>query len=139
MATFCAKNVHPHKLFVGDCVKRAIVVAANMDYTVVARELNLHKKISGVKCFNDYPNPDQYVEKIGAKSIYLPKVQMTVSEFVDFVASVKENAGLIVGVWAHWTAALIENGQGTVYDTWNCMNEIVTEAWIFEKGEKRDV
>ena len=134
MADFCFKNVHPHGLFVEDCVKRAIVVAAGKDYMKAQRELNRHKKITGAKSFNDKRNPHRYIENVlGAKPISLPQSKMTVSEFVDLVASVKENAPLIIGIKGHWTAALIEDAKGTVLDTWNCMNELVTEAWIFRK------
>ena len=134
MADFCFKNVHPHGLFVEDCVKRAIVIATGMDYMEVQRGLNRHKKVTGAKAFNDKRNPDSYIENVlGAKRLTIPKGQMTVAESVDLVACVQENVALIIGIKGHWTAALIENGKGTVYDTWNCMNELVTEAWIFRK------
>ena len=134
MATFQFFNPHPHGLLGRpDCVKRAICAATDMDYMEVQHGLNRQKRISGVKAYNDYPNPVQYIEKLGAKRICLPQSKMSVAEFVDLIASVKENASLIIGIKGHWTAALIEDGKGTVLDTWNCMNELVTEAWIFRK------
>ena len=39
-------NAHPKGLLVGDCVKRAITVATQMDYMEVQRALNRHKKVT---------------------------------------------------------------------------------------------
>ena len=57
-------NAHPKGLIVGDCVKRAISKAANMDYTEVQRELNRYKKVTGAKAFNSDYNPHKYVENM---------------------------------------------------------------------------
>ena len=66
-------NAHPKGLSVEDCVKRAITVAAQMDYMEVQRELNRYKKVTGVKAFNSDYNPHKYVENIlhGVKLSFL--------------------------------------------------------------------
>ena len=134
MANFKFFNPHPHGLLgCPDCVKRAICVCTGMDYMEVQRGLNRQKRISKVKIYYVYPNPVQYIEKLGAKSISLPQARMTAAELVDFVASIQENASLIIGTKGHWMGAVIRDGTGTVMDTGNRMNELVTEAWIFRK------
>lgn len=57
-------NVHPKCKIAGDCVKRAITLAANMDYMTVQRELNRYKKVTGAKSFNSNYNPHKYVENV---------------------------------------------------------------------------
>ena len=57
-------NAHPKGLLVGDCVKRAISKAANMDYMEVQRELNRYKKVTGASAYNTDYNPHKYVENV---------------------------------------------------------------------------
>lgn len=44
-------NLNPKGKLTGDCVKRAIAKAADMDYMEVARELNRYKKSDRGKKF----------------------------------------------------------------------------------------
>ena len=63
-------NPHPKGLLVGDCVKRAIVAVTSEPYQEVARSLNAFKKQTGVEKFNDYPNPQEYVQEcLGAHEL----------------------------------------------------------------------
>ena len=69
-------NLHPQGKVVGDCVKRAIAKAANMDYKEVSLGLNRHKKITGAKTFNSDWNWLSYIEKVlGGKKMSFPAVK----------------------------------------------------------------
>ena len=57
-------NPHPKGKRVGDCVKRAIVLATGLDYMEVQRQLNAHKKVTGASVYNDNKNWKSFVENV---------------------------------------------------------------------------
>src|SRR5690554_3602638 len=56
-------NPHPRKKLVGDCVKRAITKAYNMDYMEVQRGLNRYKTTSKASVYNERRNWIPYIER----------------------------------------------------------------------------
>ena len=122
-------NVHPKKLDVEDCVKRAISVTTGMDYMDVQRALNAHKKVTGAKSFNSDNNPKSYVENVlGATRIRFyqeeGKPQMTGTSFCEKFGMGK----YILSMPGHWTACI----DGVIYDTWDCSNEVVYSCYIMD-------
>ena len=107
-------NAHPRKLSVDDCTKRSISLTTGISSREVARDMNEHKKITGVKVFYENPNPRSYMERVlGFTRVTLPK-----SERVTVGSFAKEHplGRYVVSVSGHWTACI----DGIVYDTWDC-------------------
>ena len=108
-------NAHPKGLLVGDCVKRAISKAANMDYMEVQRELNRYKKVTGASSYNTDYNPHKYVENVlhGVKMSFPAKAgkkRMTPEQFCkDY-----PKGNYILNMAGHWTCVV----DGVIYDTW---------------------
>lgn len=119
-------NAHPRGLLVGDCVKRAISKAANMDYMEVQKELNRYKKVTGAKSFNSDYNPHRYVENIlhGVKMSF-PAIKgqkrMSGKTFSETYA----NGSYILNMAGHWTCCV----DGVIYDTWDCSDKCVYTAY----------
>lgn len=126
-------NCHPKGLLVGDCVKRAISLAANMDYHQVQLELNRYKKVTGAKSFNSDYNPHKYVEKVlhGIKMSF-PAVagerRMTAGKFSETYTT----GSYILNMAGHWSCCI----DGVIYDTWDCSDKCVYTAYKLS-GAKR--
>lgn len=119
-------NVHPKGLIVGDCVKRAITTAAEMDYMEVQRELNRYKKVTGAQSFNSDYNPHKYVENVlHAKKLSFPaekgKKRMTAGEF----SRTHPTGRYILNMAGHWSCCV----NGIIYDTWDCSEKCVYTAY----------
>ena len=119
-------NAHPKGLLVGDCVKRAISKAANMDYMEVQRELNRYKKVTGAKDFNSDYNPHKYVENVlhGVKFSFPAKKgqkRMTPEKFCEE----HPRGNFILNMAGHWTCVV----DGVIYDTWNPSGRCVYTAY----------
>ena len=119
-------NVHPKGLIVGDCVKRAITLAAQMDYMEVQRELNRYKKVTGAQSFNSDYNPHKYVENVlHARKLSLPaergKKRMTAGEF----SRTHPSGRYILNMAGHWSCCV----DGIIYDTWDCSEKCVYTAY----------
>lgn len=119
-------NAHPKGLIVGDCVKRAITLAAQMDYMEVQRELNRYKKVTGAKSFNSDYNPHKYVENVlhGRKLSFPAKRgerRMTASKFSE----THPHGRYILNMAGHWSCCV----DGVIYDTWDCGEKCVYTAY----------
>lgn len=119
-------NVHPKGLIVGDCVKRAITLAAQMDYMEVQRELNRYKKVTGAQSFNSDYNPHKYVENVlHARKLSFPaergKKRMTAGEF----SRTHPSGRYILNMAGHWSCCV----DGIIYDTWDCSEKCVYTAY----------
>ena len=119
-------NAHPKGLSVGDCVKRAISKAANMDYMEVQRELNRYKKVTGAKSYNTDYNPHKYVENVlhGVKFSFPAKKgqkRMTPEQFCED----HPRGNFILNMAGHWTCIV----DGVIYDTWDPSGRCVYTAY----------
>lgn len=119
-------NVHPKGLIVGDCVKRAITTAAQMDYMEVQRELNRYKKITGAQSFNSDYNPHRYVENVlHARKLSFParrgQKRMTAGNF----SALHPTGRYILNMAGHWSCCV----NGVIYDTWDCSDRCVYTAY----------
>lgn len=122
-------NAHPKGLNVGDCVKRAITVATEMDYMEVQRELNRYKKVTGAESFNSNYNPHQYVEKVlkGLKLSFPAergKPRMTAKKFSELFPKGR----YILNMANHWSCCV----DGVIYDTWDPSDKCVYTAYQVE-------
>ena len=119
-------NAHPKGLSVGDCVKRAICKAANMDYMEVQRELNRYKKVTGASAYNTDHNPHKYVENVlhGVKMSFPAKAgkkRMTPEQFCKDYPT----GNYILNMAGHWSCIV----DGVIYDTWDCSDRCVYTAY----------
>lgn len=119
-------NAHQKGLSVGDCVKRAITLAAQMDYMEVQRELNRYKKVTGAKAFNSDYNPHKYVENVlhGVKLSFPAekgKPRMNGQRFCE----VYKKGRYILNMAGHWSCCV----DGVIYDTWDCSDKCVYTAY----------
>lgn len=131
MCGFEFRNAHPHGLIgLGDCVKQAICHATGLPYMCVQRGLNRAKEITGAKTYNELRNAEAYIRAIGAKSVPIGKA-WTVAQVVDKLATKGKNGSYIIDTKTHWTAAVIENGEGKIVDLWNPGKEIAIRVWEF--------
>lgn len=119
-------NAHPKGLSVGDCVKRAITVAAQMDYMEVQRELNRYKKVTGAKAFNSDYNPHKYVENVlhGVKLSFPAEKGKPRMNGQSFCESYKKGR-YILNMAGHWSCCV----DGVIYDTWDCSDKCVYTAY----------
>ena len=129
-------NAHPRKLSVDDCVKRSITLATGIPYIEVQKGLNDHKKITGVKKFYNYPNPESYMKKVlGFERIAVAKnadgTRVTVEEF----AKLHPCGRYVISILEHWTACI----DGIIYDTWDCSKEGVLSYYEITRFKKTTV
>lgn len=130
MNSFRIYNAHPRKLSTNDCTKRSIALTTGIPYEAVAKGLNEHKKMTGVKLFYNNPNPKSYMENVlHFSNVAMPKgSKITVGEFARshpvgrFVLSVSE----------HWTACI----DSVVYDTWDCTDRVVLSYYEITRYDR---
>jgi hypothetical protein len=114
-------NPHPDNKDVGDCVKRAITICSNMDYSTVQIELNRYKKITNTQKFSHNKNWTPYVEKVLRWEKISGFLNMKVGEF----AKQHPEGTYLISVRKHLTAVV----DGVVYDTWNCSFKAINRVW----------
>lgn len=119
-------NVHPEGKRVGDCVKRAITLVAQMDYHQVQLELNRYKKVTGAKKYNSGYNPHKYCENV----LHMEKLSFPAEKGkrrMDGHQFTKQfpKGRYILNMAGHWTACV----DGVIYDTWDCRDKCVYTAY----------
>ena len=55
----------------------------------------------------------------------------TVAQAVDKLAIKGKNGSYIIDTKTHWTAAVIENGEGKIVDLWDSRKEVAVRVWEF--------
>lgn len=123
---FVYYNAHPKGLHVGDCVKRAISRAAEMDYMEVQRELNRHKKVTGCKQFNDRGNPEHFVEHVlgGVRQSFPAEKGKPRMNGERFCKSFPKG-NYILNMAGHWSCCI----DGVIYDTWDPSEKCVYSCY----------
>lgn len=119
-------NAHPKGKIVGDCVKRAICKAGEMDYMEVQRNLNRYKKVTCAKNFNDPKNYEPFIEKeLKGVKISFPAIKgqprMNGYEFCRMYPKGR----YILRMAGHLSCCV----NGVIYDTWDCREKCVYKAW----------
>lgn len=125
-------NAHPEGKRVGDCVKRAISLVANMDYHQVQLELNRYKKVTGAKTYNSDYNPHKYCEDIlKMKKLSFPAQKGIARMSGRSFANSYPKGRYILNMAGHWTACV----DGVIYDTWDCRDKCVYTAYELRSEE----
>ena len=125
-------NNNPNNVTTGDCAVRAISLALDKTWKEVYKELTKEGLKSGF-IMNDKKNIENYLKQIGfVKEIIRRKdnTKYTVEEFCDELA--KKDETYIVTITQHVT--LIKNK--TLFDTWNCADNLINNIWIKNKERK---
>ena len=119
-------NAHPKGLLVGDCVKRAISKAANMDYMEVQRELNRYKKVTGCANYYDHNHGTHYVEHVlhGVKMSF-PAVKGKPRMNGERFCKAYPKGHYILSMAGHLSCCI----DGVIYDTWDCSDKCVYTAY----------
>ena len=119
-------NAHPKGLLVGDCVKRAISKAANMDYMEVQRELNRHKKVTGCANYYDHNHGTHYIEHVlrGVKMSF-PAVKGKPRMNGERFCKAYPKGHYILSMAGHLSCCI----DGVIYDTWDCSDKCVYTAY----------
>lgn len=119
-------NLNPKGKLTGDCVKRAISKAANMDYMEVSRELNRYKKVTGAKSFNSDYNPHKYVENVlKGEKLSFPAVKGQKRMNGERFCEAFPKGSYILNMAGHWSCCV----DGIIYDTWDCSEKCVYTAY----------
>ena len=119
-------NVHPEGKLVPDCVKRAITLAAEMDYKEVQLELNRHKKITGAKTFNEDKNWKSYAENVlNAVKLSFPAVKGMPRMNGERFCKAYPKGRYLLNMAGHLSCCV----DGVIYDTWNCEQKCVYQAY----------
>ena len=122
-------NAHPKGLFVGDCVKRAISKAANMDYMEVQRALNRHKKITGCANYFDHNHGTHYVEHVlKGTPMSFPAVKGQPRMNGERFCKAYPKGNYILSMAGHLSCCV----DGVIYDTWDCTDKCVYKAYKVE-------
>ena len=119
-------NAHPKGLNVGDCVKRAISKAADMDYKEVSLALNRYKKVTGAEKFNSNRNEEKYlVNVLHARQESYPAVKGQPRMNGERFAYENPFGRYVLQMAGHLTACV----NGIIYDTWDCTQKCVYKSW----------
>ena len=119
-------NAHPKQLIVNDCVVRAYSTALGKNYNETRKELNRQKKELG---FDSYKN-NNFIKKLFAKykKISFPAIKGTSRIDGEMFCINYPNGKYILRMAGHLTCCI----DGIIYDTWDCSNKCVYNAWKIE-------
>jgi hypothetical protein len=93
-----------------------------MDYKLVAKGLNEHKRVTGVKTYYDSPNPHSYLESVlGFSRVKLVRQAGEDSMTAEAFARGHPMGRYILSLSGHWVACI----DGVLFDTWDCSEEVV--------------
>ena len=118
-------NLHPEGKKVRDCVKRALSFCTGLPYQEISLILNRLKKETGCKTFNENKNWKKFVKDMGWEKIYFPAEKgyerMNGERFCEYYPK-----GTYLLRMAHHLSVCKD---GIIYDTWNCSEKCVYNAW----------
>lgn len=132
---FQQTNPHPQGKLVGDCVKRALTIASEINYHDIAIMLNRFKKETGCSKFNNNDNWKPFVEQVllGRKNKGDMQHEFYGKRYtVDDWARYWDGDKSILRLSHH----LVATKYGDYYDTWNCGYKSVYIAYFIPSYEK---
>lgn len=121
-------NPHPKGKIVGDCVKRAFTILTGKQYREVSLELNRLKKETGAKVYNDDENWREYVSRNGWVKISFPAKKGMKRMNGETFCCIYPKGKYLLRMAGHITACI----DGVIYDTWDCSDKCVYNAWKVE-------
>ena len=128
-------NANTRDSHVGDCVKRSLSVAFRLDYDAVSAELNRIKRDLGATAYNSTRVFNKFLSQRGyaAWNTIPACTRPTVNEFADthtqgtwLLLSGHGRSAQIQGATDHMVCVV----DGTVYDSWDSLNEIVVHSMM---------
>lgn len=116
---FVYYNLNPKGIKENDCVTRAIALATGLDYDKVAQKLYLSAELLDCEklCVCCYKH---LLDNVFA----FPRVHcsgLSVAQFADL----HPTGTYLIRMNGHLSVLI----DYTIYDIWNCKNEILTNAW----------
>lgn len=132
---FKETNPHPQGKRVGDCVKRAITIASEINYHDIAIMLNRFKNDKGLSKFNNEDNWKPFVEQVllGRKNQGDMQHEFYGRRYtVDDWARYWDSDKAILRVSKHLVATM----NGNYYDTWDCGSKGVYIAYFIPTYEQ---
>lgn len=122
-------NPHPKGKNVGDCVKRAVCKAMNMDYMDVQRMLNRIKNDIGAKDFRRLSVRVELARREGWGHIVYDK--WGDDSMMDAETFQKEHpkGTYILNMKRHCVACV----DGMLYDTWDSSKRGVSDVWVIKE------
>lgn len=130
-------NANTRNAAVGDCVKRSLSVAFRMDYDRVAAELNAIKRKVGANVYNVSRVYNVFLADRGVQFRKVDKPYPTVEEFSQlhpvgtYLMLTGRGSGAARGFHDHMVCMI----DGTVYDSWNSMQDSVMEYTVVRAEE----
>jgi hypothetical protein len=128
-------NPHPEQKLVGDCVKRACVIASEINYHDIAIMLNRYRKESGGSKFNSNENWKPFIENVlcGVKDSddmqhAFEGHRYTVADYAETWVPHR----CILRCSKH----LVACKYGDYYDTWDSGNKGVYIAYMLPRYEQ---
>lgn len=120
-------NVHPKGKIVNDCVKRAFTVVTQRNYKDVSKELNQIKRELNQSAFNSDKVWRKFIELYSKEKLSFPAVKGI--KRMDGTSFTNEypKGRYILRMAGHLSVCV----DGVIYDTWNCSNKCVYNAWRF--------
>lgn len=119
MAEFVYYNHNPDKKKMNDCVTKAISLATGLSYSSIrqklyhtARLLNCEKLC--VCCYRHLLD-----------DVFKFKREKCDGLFVREFADIHNKGTYLLRINGHITCLI----NGKIYDIWNCLNELITDAW----------
>ena len=131
---FVFTNPHPQGKRVGDCVKRALCLASEINYHDIAIMLNRYKEITHSESYNSNKNYKQFIENVllgkncGNLQYAYNGHRYLVKKWAYYCRSKS-----ILRIAKHLVAT---NGKGDYLDTWNCGEKSVYLAWTLPSYEE---
>lgn len=116
---FVYYNLNPKGIKEEDCVTRAITLASGLDYEKVAEKLYYSSKLLECDKLNVFCYKHLLDDIFKYQKVYCSG--MTVEEFAEN----HPYGTYLIRINGH-LSTLIDN---TIYDLWDCRNEILTNAW----------
>ena len=124
---FVFRNPHPQSKRVGDCVKRACVIASDINYHDIAIMLNRYRKETGARRFNSDYNWREFIVNIlkGEDQGNMQKAYNGHRYMVYQFALCSEHDYIVQ--CAHHLVAI--DHEGFYLDTWDSGDKSIYKAW----------
>lgn len=120
MSAFVYYNNNPFGHTEPDCVTRAMSLALNKDYRYIRRELYRNAKKNGCDRLTKICYRQILEDKFGLQQRYGQ------DQTVGHIADLYPYHNVIMRVTGHLTCS----SKGTIYDLFDCRDEIVDEYWV---------
>lgn len=120
-------NAHPKGLIVRDCVKRSLTLVSGKTYREITKELNGLKRCLGADAFNNNKVWKLFVKNQGWKKLSFPAIKGESRMDGNTFCKDFPKGKYLLRMAGHLSACV----DGIIYDTWDCLDKCVYNAWKF--------